>query len=55
VDLERHARIDTTQHTNQAAADAVAGGDLPGDAFFAVLRRVEVADLATLFAALTNP
>jgi hypothetical protein len=46
VDLEGHAGIDAAQHADEAFADVVAGGDLPGDVLFAVLGRIEVTDLA---------
>src|ERR1700728_1941050 len=50
----RHARIDAAQHADQTALDTVACGDFPRNVIFAHLRVVEIADLATEFARLTQ-
>jgi hypothetical protein len=54
VHLYRHARIDAAQHADQTALDTVACGDFPRNVIFAHLRVVEIADLATEFARLTQ-
>jgi hypothetical protein len=44
VDGEGHTGINAAEHTDQAAADAVAASDVTGDVFFGGLGRVEIAD-----------
>jgi hypothetical protein len=50
ADAEGHARIDATQHTDEAVPDAVAFGDVFGNVLFAIVGGVEVDNLTPEFA-----
>src|SRR3974390_820707 len=52
-DLEGGTGIDTAQHANEAALDAIPGGNLPCDVLFAQMAGVEVANLASQLLGLT--